>query len=637
MPWRPTEEMAVEAERGLAWRDEYNRGGTEVGVARARDIANRRNLSDETVGRMVSYFARHEVDKQGQGWSPGEDGYPSAGRIAWALWGGDPGRTWANAIYNRLQEASMKDNIIRFTSDSIQIEAEAAAQGRREITAVAVPWNQFATVSDGTQVSFLPGSLPVDGKAPRVFMYHDSSKPVGIVAERVDTGTEMLASMKISKTALGDEALVLAADGVMDVSVGVNPIEFTYDDEGRVIVSRGEWLELSLVPIPAFAGATITDVAASAATGPDTQEDEVPEEEPVEATPATVEVEAAAVVPTAPLPAQPKREFRMPSAAEYLAAYHIGGDTWAKVNAAASEYQRSQRSVFEAAAGDVLTTDTPGLLNVPVLGPLVQDVNFVRPVIQAVGARAYPDGGATKTFIRPTITTHTSVASQSPELSAVSATTMVIASNSVSKTTFAGQVTLSAQDIDFTSPAALQLVLNDLMGEYMLATDNKAADDLLTAATSSGVWDGTAADLVKSIYDAAVDVSSNRNWMPTHLLVSPDVWGQLGQVVDGSNRPLLPFVGAGLTGQNALGSAQASSWNGTPMGLQLVVDSNFAAKTMIITRVGTGQGDAYEVYEQIRGLMSVEAPSVLGRTFSYHGYLSTFAAISGMIRKITQA
>ena len=326
----------------------------------------------------------------------------------------------------------------------------------------------------------------------------------------------------------------------------------------------------------------------------------------------------------------------MPSAGEILAAYHIGGDTWAKINTAIAEHRQSQRSAFEAAAGDQLTTDTPGLLPVPT-SALVQDINFVRPVVQAVGARAYPDGGRSKTFIRPTITTHTSAAAQANELAAVSATTMVIAANSVSKTTVAGQVTLSVQDIDFTSPAAMQLILNDLMGEYMLATDNIAADNLLTAANSSGVWDGTPEDLMKSIYDAANDVASGRNWMPTHLFVSVDVWAQLGQVVDSNKRPLFPFVGAGLTGQNALGSASASSWNGNPLGLQLVVDSNFAAKTMIITRVGTGQGDAYEFYEDIRGIMSVEAPSTLGRTFSYHGYVSTFAAISGAIRKITQA
>ena len=101
---KPTDAMTREAARGLEWRREFNRGGTEIGVARARDISNRANLSDETVKRMVSYFARHEVDKQGQGWSPGEDGYPSAGRIAWALWGGDPGKAWAEKIAARLKD-----------------------------------------------------------------------------------------------------------------------------------------------------------------------------------------------------------------------------------------------------------------------------------------------------------------------------------------------------------------------------------------------------------------------------------------------------------------------------------------------------------------------------------------------------
>jgi hypothetical protein len=121
------------------------------------------------------------------------------------------------------------------------------------------------------------------------------------------------------------------------------------------------------------------------------------------------------------------------------------------------------------------------------------------------------------------------------------------------------------------------------------------------------------------------------------MFVSPDVWGQLGQLADTTGRPVFPFIGAGLTGQNALGNASASSWNGNPLGLQLVVDSNFAAKTMIITRVGQGQGDAYEFYESIQGLLSVDTPSTLGKTMSFHGYVSTFAAISGMIRKITQA
>ena len=94
---KPTEAMAEEAQRGLDWRKEHGRGGTEVGVARARQLINKQELSADTVRRMHSYFSRHEVDKQGEGFTPDEDGYPSAGRIAWALWGGDAGQTWARA------------------------------------------------------------------------------------------------------------------------------------------------------------------------------------------------------------------------------------------------------------------------------------------------------------------------------------------------------------------------------------------------------------------------------------------------------------------------------------------------------------------------------------------------------------
>ena len=542
--------------------------------------------------------------------------------------------------------------MIRFTpNQKITVDA-AAAEGlpSRSISGVAVTYDETATVNDGTKVRFLQGSLPVTGRDPKLFMQHDSNQIVGKVVERVDTPQGMMFTAKISATRLGDEALTLANDGVIDaVSVGVTPTKFSYDEEGVMIVEAANWSELSLVSEGAFSGAIITEVAASA---PDEVAEGIPETEltsaiqseqqeqkdttPMSETPATPVVEAATAT-VDKLWAQPKKEFKLPTAGEFMAAYHIGGDTYKNMNAAVQEFSKNQRTSLQAAAGDVTTGDTPGLLSTVVLGPLVQDLNFLRPTVDAVGVRAYPDGGTQKTFIRPTITTHTSVASQATELSAVSATTMVIAANSVTKTTLAGQVTLSAQDISFTSPDAMQQILNDLMGEYMIASDNIAADNLLTAATSSGVWDGTVVDLLASIYNSAGDISSQRNWMPTHMFVSVDVWEQLGRLVDSTNRPIFPFIGAGLTGQNTLGGGSATSWNGTPLGLQLVVDSNFAAKTMIITRVGQGQGDAYEFYEQIRGLMSVEVPSTLGRTMSFYGYVSTFAAISGMIRKITQA
>jgi hypothetical protein len=99
--YKPTDGMIAEAKKGLAWRNEFGRGGTAIGVARARDISNGRSLPMETIKRMHSFFSRHEVDKKAEGFRPGEDGYPSNGRIAWALWGGDAGQSWAAKLANR--------------------------------------------------------------------------------------------------------------------------------------------------------------------------------------------------------------------------------------------------------------------------------------------------------------------------------------------------------------------------------------------------------------------------------------------------------------------------------------------------------------------------------------------------------
>jgi HK97 family phage prohead protease/HK97 family phage major capsid protein len=104
----PTDGMKSEALRGLAWRDEGKPGGTLVGMARANQLKNKTELSPRTVRRMFSFFSRHEVDKQAQGFSPGEEGYPSKGRVAWALWGGDAGFSWSRSKVAQLDRLDGK-------------------------------------------------------------------------------------------------------------------------------------------------------------------------------------------------------------------------------------------------------------------------------------------------------------------------------------------------------------------------------------------------------------------------------------------------------------------------------------------------------------------------------------------------
>jgi HK97 family phage major capsid protein len=127
--YKPTKGMKSEAQKGLDWRREHGRGGTAVGIARARDIVSGKNLSESTVKRMFSFFSRHEVDKKAEGFSTGEKGFPSNGRIAWALWGGDAGFSWSRAIVNRLKNEDndrmsedMDSNVERHIKDVRETE-----------------------------------------------------------------------------------------------------------------------------------------------------------------------------------------------------------------------------------------------------------------------------------------------------------------------------------------------------------------------------------------------------------------------------------------------------------------------------------------------------------------------------------
>jgi HK97 family phage prohead protease len=118
----PPSGVREEAQKGLDWRKEFGRGGTAVGIARARDLSNGTTISPETARRMKAYFDRHEVDKQGKGWSPGEDGFPSNGRIAWALWGSDPGYAWSRKLVEQMNAADEENRSMAIERRSLYEE-----------------------------------------------------------------------------------------------------------------------------------------------------------------------------------------------------------------------------------------------------------------------------------------------------------------------------------------------------------------------------------------------------------------------------------------------------------------------------------------------------------------------------------
>ncbi len=100
----PTAGMKEEAQRYRDWKSEGRAGGTDVARRRATQILSGNELSSQVVVEMSAWFARHEVDKKAEGFSPGEDGYPSKGRVAWAAWGGDAGKSFSDPKSARIKE-----------------------------------------------------------------------------------------------------------------------------------------------------------------------------------------------------------------------------------------------------------------------------------------------------------------------------------------------------------------------------------------------------------------------------------------------------------------------------------------------------------------------------------------------------
>ena len=501
--------------------------------------------------------------------------------------------------------------MIRLTAQLVTLDASADGEPSRQITGLAVPWNVKATLSGGESVVFLEGSLPEDGPMPKLLEYHDETRVIGRVTERVSTAEGMMFVAKLSATRAADDALALLADGALDsVSVGAVPVKFKRLADGTLEVSEAKFLELSVVTTPAYADAQVYSVAASS------PEEEAPDEEVIPTpTPTSEEDEMseaieASAVPTAPIQfAAPKREFKLPTAAEYMVKFVAGGSEFAEFNAR-----------IVAAAPNVTTTDTPGILPVPIVSPIYN--NFVpnyRPLITAMGVRQMPMSG--KVWIRPKVTTNTTIGASNGELVALDQGTFVVDDIQVTKALYGGYVKLSEESMDMTSPEVLGALIDDMARVYANETDIAACATFAAGVTQTeALADITdPADWVAFIYNSAEQILNNSNGnLPNVLITNPAYYAALGALTDTAGRPLFPNVGP----QNALGTTAASNFNGNAFGLNLVVDRNLTAGGVSNLYVGDSTG--FECWEQQKGAISVElADGALGRIIKFRGYFSS--------------
>ena len=161
-----------EAKKALEWRKEEKRGGTPVGLNTARTLAKGGQIGIEKVRHIAKYFPRHEVDKKGKGWKPGQDNFPSNGRIAWALWGGDAAWRWASDIVERENKKSMTaGGFVEFESYDDAYSDTNAFKAAHELDANYGPEFLARVRLDGSGIDRLY-KIEIDG---HVYVWDDCS------------------------------------------------------------------------------------------------------------------------------------------------------------------------------------------------------------------------------------------------------------------------------------------------------------------------------------------------------------------------------------------------------------------------------------------------------------------------------
>jgi HK97 family phage major capsid protein len=274
---------------------------------------------------------------------------------------------------------------------------------------------------------------------------------------------------------------------------------------------------------------------------------------------------------------------------------------------------RERLEVFWRVAAHQKTTDNLGIIPDPVIGNVINFIDAARPIVSAIGPQSMPSA----TWYRPHVTQHTLVGVQgsngaaADEKTELSSRKMTITRLQADAVTYGGYVNVSRQNIDFSSPQALDLVINDLAAQYAIQTEEAVAAELAATSTQAVDYTGDADSVSAAIWTAvALVYAATKGQGRLVLAVSPGALGTFGPLFAPLNPQdaQSPGFTAGRFGQGVMGQI-----GGVP----------------VVMSAGLGTGEAYlfstaaiEVFEQRVGSLQVTEPSVLGVQVAYAGYFT---------------
>jgi HK97 family phage prohead protease len=513
--------------------------------------------------------------------------------------------------------------------ETLYIEASSieCIEERREISGKIVPMGtgEIGNTNLGGVV-FQAGSIQIEDPSKiRLLSQHDIKKPVGrMVSAEVREGDGIYATFKLSRSTGGNDALVMAQEGlVTGLSVGAEIIASAPSKSGHTVVTSARLKEVSLVTEAAFKSAAITEIRAEEIS--EVEETKPTESEAVvENTPDTVaapEVEATAVEaarPTVSAPAYAKERTAPISSTQYLEA---------SIKAALGD-DDSRRVV--RAADDSTSTNT-GLTLPQHLNQFVTDTFSGRPAFDAVTRNALIDSGMS--FTVPRLYTNATSADTAPavadvnEGASVTDTGMTSAYDTVNINKFAGLNRISWELIDRSSPSFMELLMAELRKAYEKATDSALLTELISSGTTAATTAATAAGLQSFIsVEGAAAYKGTGGDFANKLVVNTDQWAAITGYADTTGRALYSAQGPTM---NASGTAVASSVRGNILGTDLIVDHNIAASGVVDNSAFLIAPSSVYVWESPVTNLRLQVLTTGELEIALYGYMAVYVAKSG--------
>lgn len=476
-----------------------------------------------------------------------------------------------------------------------QVDSES-----REVTGIAVPYNEVTQIGRMKE-KFIPNSVNVN-KLPKLFYNHD--EPIGIIRSLEDQADGLHITAKISDTTKGQDAWTLVKDGVVrSFSVGFVPVEHTL--EGDVVVrSKVELKEVSLVALPAYEGAVITQIrndnTESNNLGETTQMENTTTES-VDLNPAIDDLNRrVAVLETTKTTSAPTPVIR--SYGAYIKGL-VDGD-------------ENAQTMYRA-----LTTvsDIPGLTS---QNNWVRDIKGVvdtgRPAVAAFSTGQLPTSGMTVYFPKVNAQGASSTV-QAAEGDTLNNAEFTVSTGSATIKTIGGYNQVSRQVVERSDPSYLDALFRMQAIGYAKRTDQECISVLTANDANFGnasVAAGTAAAWLSATADLAAHIYSAGGLTANFILVSKDVFKDLAGLIDGVDRPLF----AALNPVNAIGNANIPQLQGNLFGLPVIVDVNLADdKAYLCSR------EAITNYESAGAPFRISQDTVTALTqdFAVYGYMAT--------------